>query len=38
MGYARSERPMADEDWLAASYEIDIAGERFPATPHLKLD
>jgi glycine cleavage system aminomethyltransferase T len=38
MGYVRADRALADDEWLAASYEIDIAGERFAATPQLKLD
>jgi 4-methylaminobutanoate oxidase (formaldehyde-forming) len=37
MGYARSDRVLTDEALLAARYEIDIAGEQFAATPHLKL-
>ncbi len=37
MGYARSDRPLGEDAWLAARYEIDIAGERFAATPHFKL-
>ncbi len=37
MGYARAEPPMTDETLLAARYEVDIAGERFAVTPHLKL-
>jgi 4-methylaminobutanoate oxidase (formaldehyde-forming) len=38
MGYVRSDRALGDGDWLAASYEVDIAGERHPATPCLKPD
>jgi 4-methylaminobutanoate oxidase (formaldehyde-forming) len=38
MGYVRADRALGDEAWLAASYEIDIAGERFAATPRFKLD
>jgi 4-methylaminobutanoate oxidase (formaldehyde-forming) len=38
MGYVRSDRALGDGDWLAASYEVDIAGERHPATPWLKPD
>jgi len=38
MGYVRADRALADDEWLAASYEIDVAGERFAATPQLKLD
>ncbi|HTR59980.1 MAG TPA: FAD-dependent oxidoreductase [Casimicrobiaceae bacterium] len=37
MGYARSDRILADEAWLAARYAIDIAGETFAVTPHLRL-
>jgi 4-methylaminobutanoate oxidase (formaldehyde-forming) len=38
MGYVRGDRARGDDAWLEASYEIDIAGERFAATPCLKLD
>jgi glycine cleavage system aminomethyltransferase T/glycine/D-amino acid oxidase-like deaminating enzyme len=38
MGYVRADRPLSDDEWMAASYEIDIAGERFAATPSFKLD
>jgi glycine cleavage system aminomethyltransferase T len=37
MGYARSDRALSDQELLAAHYQIDIAGELFAATPHLKL-
>ena len=37
MGYARSDHILADEAWLAARYAIDIAGETFAVTPHLRL-
>jgi 4-methylaminobutanoate oxidase (formaldehyde-forming) len=37
LGYARAEHPLGDEAILAARYEIDIAGERFAATPYLEL-
>jgi len=37
MGYARSDRILGDETWLAARYVIDIAGETFAVTPHLGL-
>jgi len=37
MGYARSDRVLSDEAWLAARYAVDIAGEMFAVTPHLKL-
>ena len=36
MGYARSERVLSDEALLAARYQVDIAGENFAVTPHLK--
>jgi 4-methylaminobutanoate oxidase (formaldehyde-forming) len=37
MGYAKGAAPLTDEAIFAARYEIDIAGERFVATPQLKL-
>ena len=37
MGYARSERVRDDAGWLAPRYAVDIAGETFAVTPHLKL-
>jgi glycine cleavage system aminomethyltransferase T len=37
MGYARSDRVLSDQELLAAHYQIDIAGELFAATPHVKL-
>ena len=37
MGYARSDRILTDETLLAARYAVDIAGETFAVTPHLKL-
>ena len=37
MGYARGSEPLTDEAILSARYEIDIAGERFAATPHLRF-
>jgi 4-methylaminobutanoate oxidase (formaldehyde-forming) len=37
MGYARTDRVLTDEALLAARYAIDIAGETFAVTPHLKL-
>jgi 4-methylaminobutanoate oxidase (formaldehyde-forming) len=37
MGYARGLLPMTDQALLAATYEVDIAGERFAVTPHLKF-
>ena len=36
MGYARSDRVLSDTELLAASYQVDIAGELFAVTPHLK--
>ena len=38
LGYVRAERALADDAWLAAGYEIDIAGERFAATVGVKFD
>jgi 4-methylaminobutanoate oxidase (formaldehyde-forming) len=35
MGYARGEEALSDAALLSARYEVDIAGERFAATPHL---
>ena len=35
MGYVQDDQAITDEFLLNASYEIDIAGERFHATPHL---
>jgi len=37
MGYARSDRPLTDDALLQARYQVDIAGELFAVTPHLKL-
>jgi 4-methylaminobutanoate oxidase (formaldehyde-forming) len=37
MGYARAATPLDDGALLSARYEIDIAGEKFAATPNLKL-
>ena len=37
MGYARGLAPLTDQALLAATYEVDIAGERFAVTPHLKF-
>jgi 4-methylaminobutanoate oxidase (formaldehyde-forming) len=37
MGYVRSGAARSAEPLLAASFEIDIAGELFAVTPHLKL-
>jgi len=37
MGYARADVPLTDEAILAARYEINIAGDRHAATPHLRL-
>jgi glycine cleavage system aminomethyltransferase T len=40
MGYARAAPdapPLTDDAMLRARYAIDIAGETFAVTPHLKL-
>jgi glycine cleavage system aminomethyltransferase T/glycine/D-amino acid oxidase-like deaminating enzyme len=37
MGYARADITLTDEILLDARYQIDIAGELFAVTPHLKL-
>jgi glycine cleavage system aminomethyltransferase T/glycine/D-amino acid oxidase-like deaminating enzyme len=37
MGYARGDRVLTDASLLAARFEIDIAGELYAVTPHLKL-
>jgi len=37
MAYARSDRPLTDDALIAAKYEVDIAGERFAVTPHLRF-
>ena len=37
MGYARADVTLTDAVVLGASYRIDIAGEHFAVTPHLKL-
>jgi 4-methylaminobutanoate oxidase (formaldehyde-forming) len=36
MGYARAERILTDETLLAATFEVDVAGELFAVTPRLK--
>ena len=36
MAYARAEAPLTDEAILAARYRVDIAGELYDVTPHLK--
>ncbi|HEX3137011.1 MAG TPA: glycine cleavage T C-terminal barrel domain-containing protein, partial [Casimicrobiaceae bacterium] len=36
MGYARSDRVLSDAELLAARYQVDIAGDLFAVTPHLK--
>jgi 4-methylaminobutanoate oxidase (formaldehyde-forming) len=36
MGYARTDRVISDAELLAARYQVDIAGELFAVTPHLK--
>ena len=37
MGYARADTTLTDELVLGARYAIDVAGEHFAVTPHLKL-
>ena len=37
MGYARSDTPLTDEMILGATYQVDIAGEIFAVTPHLRI-
>jgi 4-methylaminobutanoate oxidase (formaldehyde-forming) len=37
MAYARGNCPLTDEALLAARYQVDLAGELFAVTPHLKL-
>jgi len=37
MGYARADVAPTDDALLATRYEVDIAGERFSVTPHLRL-
>jgi len=37
MGYARADVALTDAAVLGANYRIDIAGELFAVTPHLKL-
>jgi hypothetical protein len=37
MAYARAARPLSDEVLLDARYQVDIAGELFAVTPHLKF-
>jgi 4-methylaminobutanoate oxidase (formaldehyde-forming) len=37
MGYAHADRILDDDQWLSARYTIDVAGETFAVTPHLKL-
>ena len=37
MGYARGKAPLTDEAILGARFDVDIAGELTPVTPHLKL-
>ena len=34
---ASSDRPLTDDALMAARYEVDIAGEMFAVTPHLKF-
>jgi glycine cleavage system aminomethyltransferase T/glycine/D-amino acid oxidase-like deaminating enzyme len=37
MGYARADDPLTDAAVLGAQYRIDIAGDLFAVTPHLRL-
>jgi len=37
MGYARAEATLTDELLFGARYAIDIVGEHYAVTPHLKL-
>ena len=37
MGYARADTVLSDAALLSARYEVDVAGENFAVTPHLKL-
>jgi glycine cleavage system aminomethyltransferase T len=37
MAYARADRPLTDQALLGARYQVDIAGELFAVTPHLKF-
>jgi len=37
MGYARADTALTDDAMLGAQYRIDIAGELFAVTPHLRL-
>ena len=37
MGYARSDAALTEDAVLSAKYRVDIAGELFAVTPHLKL-
>jgi 4-methylaminobutanoate oxidase (formaldehyde-forming) len=37
MGYARADVALTDDVVLSANYQVDIAGERFAVTPHLRL-
>ena len=37
MGYARTAQPLSDAQLLAAHFCVDIAGESFAVTPHLRL-
>ena len=36
LGYVRSEEPITREFVLNGHYEIDVAGERYPAKPYLQ--
>ena len=37
MGYARADHVLSDTLLLGARFEVDIAGELYAVTPHLKL-
>ena len=37
MAYARADRPLTDEALIEARYQVDIAGELFAVTPHLRF-
>jgi 4-methylaminobutanoate oxidase (formaldehyde-forming) len=37
MGYVDNAGQVVDRDYLTSgAYEIEVAGDRFPATPHLR--
>ncbi|HXX82407.1 MAG TPA: FAD-dependent oxidoreductase [Casimicrobiaceae bacterium] len=37
MGYARGAEPLSDAQLIAARFGVDVAGELFAVTPHLRL-